>query len=303
MRLPRVRLTVRLMMVLVAIVALALGGMRARDHYLLCIKLAKNHEAQAKRRMADYDHHHQLFVAYSKPIPWLTLMVDRSLEKASEYRAKADALRKTKNNGGSQIRIYEFESMSSAKLYTEYKIKLRRQEKEATIWSRRMARDREVITFHLKLKDEYERSAFQPWVTLPPEPPTPDPEQAANFWYNKRNYLAALVECQKAIDLEPVRFQAYNLRAWILATSPDQRIRDGIEAVASATRACELTSWKNSSVLDTLAAAYAEKGNFDEAIKFLDKALAMVHANDPNRKGMVERSELYRDSKPYRDHQ
>jgi membrane associated rhomboid family serine protease len=64
-----------------------------------------------------------------------------------------------------------------------------------------------------------------------------------------------------------------NTIAWRLATSPHDHLRDGAKAVTIASRACEADGWKTAAYLDTLAAAHAESGNFDEAAKWMQRAL------------------------------
>jgi len=91
---------------------------------------------------------------------------------------------------------------------------------------------------------------------------------------------------------------SFNRYGWALATSPISAYRDGPTAILYATHACDLTSWKDAYALDTLAAAYAENGQFDEAVKWQTSALALL--------GNVERDEfearlaMYRKREPYR---
>jgi hypothetical protein len=95
-----------------------------------------------------------------------------------------------------------------------------------------------------------------------------------------------------------------NKVAWALATSSDNEMRDGVRAVALATKACELTRYKVPKMIDTLAAAYAETGDFDSAIKWSEKALAMLdEANEKRwRPGFSRALENYRAKMPMRQH-
>ena len=87
--------------------------------------------------------------------------------------------------------------------------------------------------------------------------------------------------------------------AWTLATSPDGKLRDGKLSVELATKACELTAWKSSACLDTLAAAHAEAGDFDTAIRRQNQAIALL-TDATEKEDFVKRLKLYKDRKPYR---
>jgi tetratricopeptide (TPR) repeat protein len=104
----------------------------------------------------------------------------------------------------------------------------------------------------------------------------------------------------EAIRLDPTYAKAYANRAWLQATCPDATYRDGKQAAASATRACELTGWKDAAILDTLAAACAEAGEFETAVKWQNRALE--GAKDT--RSLTEqraRLALYEAKQPYRE--
>jgi hypothetical protein len=90
--------------------------------------------------------------------------------------------------------------------------------------------------------------------------------------------------------------------AWLLATYPDSRSRDGTEAVRLAEHASELTGRKIPALLDTLAAAYAEAGNFPQAINVGEEALNRAHSSGDNDAVKLSESILasLRENLPYR---
>jgi tetratricopeptide (TPR) repeat protein len=90
---------------------------------------------------------------------------------------------------------------------------------------------------------------------------------------------SAVRDGRRAVELNPKSASARNNLAWILATARDPEIRDGDDSVRHATRACELTEWKDAGNLDTLAAAHAEAGDFDSAIRVTRQALETVRAS------------------------
>ena len=65
--------------------------------------------------------------------------------------------------------------------------------------------------------------------------------------------------------------------------------RDGKRAVAVATKLGELTEWKNPDALDTMAAAYAEAGQFDDAVKWEKKAMEQQRLLGPVRRSRPRR--------------
>jgi protein O-mannosyl-transferase len=113
-------------------------------------------------------------------------------------------------------------------------------------------------------------------------------------------YEAAAHHFAEAARLNPNDGNVCNNHAMILASCPEATCRDGKRAVQAANRACELTDWRKPDYVDTLAAAYAESGDFDAAVKWQTKAMEMI-TDERNKEVFRSRLVLYRVRKPYRE--
>jgi len=120
-------------------------------------------------------------------------------------------------------------------------------------------------------------------------------------WFVKKEYDKAIKDYNEVIRLAPNNAGAYANAAWVMATCPVEKYRDGKKAVEVAKKACELTRWEDSHVLSILAAADAEAGLFDEAVKWQKKALDDKGYPKAESDGARKRLTLYEEKKPYRD--
>ncbi len=111
----------------------------------------------------------------------------------------------------------------------------------------------------------------------------------------------ALDHWREALRVQPDQVVILLQSAWVLATSPDASVRNGDEAIALAERAVQLSNVRTLTLLDTLAAAYAEAGRFSEAAQTAQQALEMVAAtNAALARALGERVKLYRAGSAFR---
>ena len=113
----------------------------------------------------------------------------------------------------------------------------------------------------------------------------------------------AIAQYERALAANPNHSSSHNNLAWMLATSPNDNIRDGARALTHARKANELTGGDRPQVLDTVAAAQAEAGNFLEALTTIQKAIDLpaTRTNPALLRSLQSRLQLYQASTPLRD--
>ena len=113
----------------------------------------------------------------------------------------------------------------------------------------------------------------------------------------------AIEQYREALRLEPNMVPALNNLAWILAVNPQDKLRNGAEAVRLAEKATELSGGEQPVFWGTLAAAYAEASRFQEAVATAQKAQAL--ASKIGQPDVAEKNgellQFYRSGKPYRE--
>jgi protein O-mannosyl-transferase len=110
----------------------------------------------------------------------------------------------------------------------------------------------------------------------------------------------AIAQYREVIRLQPGSPIGYNNLAWILATHPSAQVRNGAEAVRLASKACELTRQQDLVPLVTLAAAYAECGQFKEAVTCAERAQELAKGGPPARSAsLATMANTFRAGKPY----
>lgn len=96
----------------------------------------------------------------------------------------------------------------------------------------------------------------------------------------------------------------YNNLSWVLATSPNDSVRDGKRSLELAEKAAKLSDYKAAHILSTLAAAYAEAGNFEKAIQWSEKAVQLGDEEDHEQLEQLELElDSYRKGEAWREKQ
>jgi tetratricopeptide (TPR) repeat protein len=114
-------------------------------------------------------------------------------------------------------------------------------------------------------------------------------------------YAAAASDLATAKRMSPGDEYVLNEVAWFEATCPEAKFRNGRAAITDATRACERGKWRDPLAIDTLAAAYAEVGDFERAINYENQAITLADAL-PYRKSQLQADmRLFQERKPVRE--
>jgi tetratricopeptide (TPR) repeat protein len=109
----------------------------------------------------------------------------------------------------------------------------------------------------------------------------------------------AIADYEAALKLQPDDTGILNNLAWVLATSPDEKLRDGKRAIELATQASKISQYKQAHILSTLAAGYAESGDFENAIHWSEKAVEL--GREPIKQQLRKELESYQTHKPWRE--
>jgi tetratricopeptide (TPR) repeat protein len=121
----------------------------------------------------------------------------------------------------------------------------------------------------------------------------------ADAYLSTGQHAEAVADYEQALQAEPKDQGTLNNLAWVLATSTIDKVRNGARAIELATTACEVTEYKQAHILSTLAAAYAETGDFEKAIQWSKKAVEL--GEGPVTEQLQAELESYQQAKPWRE--
>jgi tetratricopeptide (TPR) repeat protein len=136
-------------------------------------------------------------------------------------------------------------------------------------------------------------------IELQPDEPKYYRERAKIF-RTQRKYQPVADDIEQLVRLKAVTAEELNEIAWRYSTHPDATLRNGKKAVQLATQACEMTDFEDYRIVDTLAAAYAESGDFASAESYQQQAIDQL-TDYYQRQDCEARLRMYRLKQPYRE--
>lgn len=160
--------------------------------------------------------------------------------------------------------------------------------------------DDDILRTPGKLEELIKQIGVDPFDFVRDYAPGTMAQVGVQYYLAQGQFTNAVDICRVAIRLNSKSSAAYNSLAWIKCTCPDASIRDAKEALTAAAKACELSKWQDCQTIDTLAAAYAEAGNFSRAIELEEQALHTGPPSEADQKELRDRLSLYKKSRPFR---
>jgi tetratricopeptide (TPR) repeat protein len=267
------------------------------DSPLPLLQRAQLHNQQGKRDEAIED----LTKAYAKDIGNIAILLMRSslyLEKGDKSKALADAdeclrLRPTSPDATRYraLLLADMDRLAEAVSSLEKLIELDPKENiQSVVTLAQLYVTKKQSAKALAIYDKY----------LEKEPENGELYRGrGDAHLNLGKQAEAVADYEKAYKLMPKDSGLLNNFAWVLATSTDDKLRNGKRAVELATQACEITEYKAPHILSTLAAAYAETGDFENAKKWSAKAVE-VGMKDQDAE-LKKELESYQQNKPWRE--
>lgn len=123
----------------------------------------------------------------------------------------------------------------------------------------------------------------------------------ADTYLSKGMRKKAIADYERALRFDANNSGVLNNLAWLMATAPEDELRDGDKALHLATQACEITHYRQAHILSTLASAYAELGDFAKALEWSKKSIEV--AEDSMKDQLRKELESYEKEAPWRERQ
>ena len=151
-------------------------------------------------------------------------------------------------------------------------------------------------------KGEIDAAVFHSRAAVSIQPQNTDAHTNLAVAFDEKGQIAeAIKQYEQALEISPQSVAAENNLAWLLATNPDASIRHRDRALELATRANQLSAGNNATVLRTLAAAYANAGQFSRAVEVGQLALSLTDRQSQLAKELQEEIAGYQTGLPYRE--
>ena len=151
-------------------------------------------------------------------------------------------------------------------------------------------------------KGEIDAAVFHSRAAVSIQPQNTDAHTNLAVAFDEKGQIAeAIKQYEQALEISPQSVAAANNLAWLLATNPDASIRHRDRALELATRANQLSGGGNATVLRTLAAAYANAGQFSRAVEVGQIALSLTDRQSPLAKALQQEIAGYQAGLPYRE--